>query len=153
MPNTFNAQFCQYELADHDDNLKRHQNAKKRASTAVIRIATHKGCVKDHTFAPLAAISVLRSNVSTIETRLDEALDNPTRLKSGQIFPFVDIIGEDYFQFIMANLCRDFDPPGDGGGVGDVADRPIRMKQRNHMIEDNIVLYYTGILRDGVGRT
>ena len=49
----------------------------------------------------------------------------------------------------MANLCRELDPLADGGGVGAVANGPIRMKQRNHNIEEKIVLYYTGILRDG----
>ena len=124
-------------------------NAKKRASNAVMKIATQKGWVKEHKFGPFDAISALRLNVSTIDKRLAAALEDPSREKDGQIFPFVDIIGEDFFQFVMANLCRELDPTADGGGVGAVANGPIRMKQRNHVIEENIVLYYTGILRDG----
>ena len=142
MANTYNAQVCDYKLADHDEKLKNHMNAKKRASNSVMKIATQKGCVKEHKFGPSDAISALRLNVSTIDKRLAAALDDPTREKDGQLFPFVDIIGEDYFQFVIANFCREDDPTS-------LEPRPIRMKQRNHVIEENTVLYCTGILRDG----
>ena len=102
--------------------------------------------VKEHKFGPFDAISSLRLNVSTIDKKIAAALDDPVRVKSGEIFPFTDIIGEDYFQFVMANLCRELDPTAD---VPTGPTRPIRMKQRNHMIEEKFVLYYTGILRDG----
>ena len=100
---------------------KKHMNAKK--------IATQKGWVKEHKFGPFDAISALRLNVSTIDKRLVAALEDPSREKDGKIFPFVDIIGEDFFQFMMANLCKELDPPADGGGVGAVANGPIRMAE------------------------
>ena len=96
MPNTYNAQNCNYDFAEHDEKLRNHMNAKKRASNSVIKIATHKGCVKEHKFGPLDAISALRLNVSTIDKRLAAALEDPSREKDGKIFPFVDIIGEDF---------------------------------------------------------
>ena len=149
MLNTYNAQICNYEFAEHEEKRRNHNNLKKRVANSVIKIANQKGCVKEHKFGPSDAISALRLNVSTIDKRLAAALDDPTREKDGQLFPFVDIIGEDFFQFVVANFCREIDPTADERGVGGVATGPIRMKQRNHVIEEKTVLYYTGILRDG----
>ena len=100
MPNTYNEKLCQYDIADHPEHLQKHKNAKLRATNAVVKFANQKGCFSQHTCAPLDAILSCRAKVETIEKNLAAALDDPDRLELGKRFPFQDIIGDEYFQFL-----------------------------------------------------
>ena len=115
-----------------------------RAARAVIKQAELLGCFQQVVFRNYDGIS----NVRVRFDELDLKLNDPTIGKPGEIYPFVRIIGSNYFKFLAKNFCRV------GIGVQDIGScvqqeytSTIRTAHPNHYVETNLVLYFTGILR------
>ena len=88
--------------------------------------------------SPFYLLTRMRCNPEQIDEKLNKALDDKFRTKDGVKYPFEDIVGEEYFATIMGLIRRD-------QHVGS-----IRMMNRNSFLNHEVIMYFTGILRDGV---
>ena len=91
-------------------------------------------------------MSNAKVRLDMLEEKLREALIDPLIGKAGEIFPFVRIIGANYFKFLAKNFCR-VGVIDTGSCMQQDYTSKIRMAHRNHYVKNNLVLYFTGILR------
>ena len=123
-----------------------------RANRLVCAEAKTFGCFPKYSFAGFDAISVAKGSSGTLDSRLVKALDDIKRPKDGVMYPFIDLIGEGYYNFLLNKVHRvvDSEKQGSAGGAA-VTDKhgTMRMKLQNNFILPSLVMYFTGILRYG----
>ena len=133
---------------EEQEYVKLRRYGVNRASTAVTDQAELLGCFKQVLFRNHDGMSNVRVRFDQLDLKLTEALNDPTVGKPGEIFPFVHIIGTNYFKFLAHNFCRVGIGDQDiGACVQEEYTSKIRMAHPNHYVEKNLVLYFTGILR------
>ena len=125
-------------MTDHDSKRATYVKALMRNRFAVMKVAKENFCVERVNISPLYLLPRMRCSPEKIDEKLNKALDDKARSKDGVKYPFEDIVGEDYFPTIMGLIRRD---PNVGS---------IRMIKRNSFLNHEVILYFTGILRDGV---
>jgi hypothetical protein len=138
VPLHYDSRTCAYDEADHDRKRKTYWLAYMRNQSAVRKVAQENSCVERVNISPYYLIPRLRINPETIDERLNKALDDQFRPKDGYKYPFEDIVGEEYFSSMTGMIRR-----AEQGG-------PIRMMTRNSFLNHEVIMYITGILRDGV---
>ena len=125
-------------MIEHEGKRQTYWNAYIRNRKAVQKVAEENSCVERGDISPYYLLPRIRCNPEQIDEKLNKALDDQFRTKDGVKYHFEDIVREEYFATIMGMIRRD-------QHVGS-----IRMMNRNSFLNHEVIMYFTGLLRDGV---
>ena len=109
------------------------------------KMANLLGCYQQTIYKLFGGFSNAKCRYDLIDEMLRAELNDPLKGKAGEVYPFVKIVGKNYFTFVAENFCR---MNRESDAV--LCEEPfshIRMARPHHYVTQTCVLYFTGILR------